>query len=171
VGQTDEPALERSEGYAELYREYLPRILRYVQLRVGDKDLAQDLTAEVFERATSRLHTLRRPEAFAAWLFAIARTTVAGYYRHYRPNVSLEVGFDQPAGDPEPHEALMHREELARLLAALGTLSEREQEIVRLRFAGELGNQEIARLMRLRAGHVAVILYRALHKLRVSLEE
>ena len=55
--------------------------------------------------------------------------------------------------------------------AALSTLSEREQEIIRLKFGGGLGNQEIGKVMRLRAGHVAVILFRALRKLRVRMEE
>ena len=64
----------------------------------------------------------------------------------------------------------MRREELARLRAALRALSEREQEIIRLKFGGGLGNKEIAEILRLRAGHVAVILYRALRKLRANLD-
>lgn len=159
-----------SQPYADLYREYLPRILNYVRLRVDGEDLAQDLTAAVFERALVRQHTLRRPEAFAAWLFRIARTTVAGHYRQRRPVVPLELADNRPMPDPSPPETVMRREELARVREALGTLSEREQEIIRLKFGGSLSNQEIANVMRLRAGHVAVILYRALRKLRTRLE-
>ena len=162
MGQGDETA--------DLYRQYLPRILNYIRLRVAGEDLAQDLTAAVFERAVSRQHTLRRPEAFGAWLFRIARTTVAGYYRQRHPAVPLELAEEQPAPDPSPPEAVMHREELARLRAALSGLSQREQEIVQLKFGGGLGNQEIGQVLRLRPGHVAVILFRALHKLRVCLE-
>jgi RNA polymerase sigma factor (sigma-70 family) len=162
VGQTDD--------YSDLYRQYLPRILNYMRLRVDSEDLAQDLTAEVFERAISRQHTLRRPEAFGAWLFQIARTTVAGHYRRSRPVQSLELVDDQPAVHLSPPEAVMRREELARLREALSALSEREREIIHLKFGGGLGNQEIARVLRLRPGHVAVILYRALRKLRAHLE-
>jgi RNA polymerase sigma factor (sigma-70 family) len=154
------------ESWAERYREYLPRILNYVRLRVDGEDLAQDLTAAVFERAVAKQHTLRKPEAFGAWLFRIARNTVAGHYRRRRPTVPLDWAGDQRASDPSPPEALMRREELERLQTALGTLSEREQEIIRLRFGAGLGNQEIAEIVRLRAGHVAVIVYRALRKLR-----
>jgi RNA polymerase sigma factor (sigma-70 family) len=162
VGQAD---------YTDLYREYLPRILNYIRLRVDGEDLAQDLTAAVFERAVARQHTLRKREAFGAWLFRIARTTVAGYYRKRRPTVPLDYAADHPAGDASPPEALMRQEELARLRAALASLSEREQEIIRLKFGGGLGNQEIGKVMQLRAGHVAVILYRALRKLRAHIEE
>ena len=156
---------------SDLYRQYLPRILNYIRLRVDGEDLAQDLTSAVFERAISRQHTLRKPEAFGAWLFRIARTTVAGYYRGRRPTVPLDLAEEQEAPNPSLPEALMRRQEYARVRQALSALSEREQEIVRLKFAGGLGNQEIARVLRLRAGHAAVILYRALRKLRARLEE
>jgi RNA polymerase sigma factor (sigma-70 family) len=160
-----------SDDYSDLYRQYLPRILNYIRLRVDGEDLAQDLTAAVFERAISRQHTLRRAGAFGAWLFRIARTTVAGYYRGRRPTVPLDLAEGKQAGDPSPAELLMKRQEIAQMLGALSRLSEREQEIVRLKFAGGLGNQEIARVLRLRPGHVAVILYRALRKLRAHLEQ
>jgi RNA polymerase sigma-70 factor, ECF subfamily len=159
------------ESYVELYREYLPRILNYVRLRVSGEDLAQDLTAAVFERAVAKQHTLRKREAFGAWLFRIARNVVAGYYRQRRPTVPLEWAGDRPAAGPSPPEAVMRREEVERLRAVLGTLSEREQEIIQLKFGAGLGNQEIADIVDLRAGHVAVIVYRALRKLRARLEE
>lgn len=168
MGQADDAGAGHPDS--ELYRQYLPRILNYIRLRVDGEDLAQDLTAEVFERAISRRHTLRRREAFGAWLFRIARNTVAGYYRRRRPTVPLELADAQPAPDPSPSDEVMRREELARLQRAVATLSEREQEIIRLRFGAGLRNQEIAEVLRLRAGHVAVLLYRALRKLRTHLE-
>lgn len=162
--------MDHADDYAELYRQYLPRILNYIRLRVDGEDLAQDLTAAVFERAVSRQHTLRRREAFGAWIFRIARNTVAGYYRRRRPTVPLEQAANQPASQPSPPETLMRREELARLQQALASLSEREQEVIRLKFGAELRNTEIGSVLRLRPGNIAVILYRALRKLRSHLE-
>jgi RNA polymerase sigma-70 factor (ECF subfamily) len=141
-----------------------------VRLRVGGEELAEDLTAEAFERAFAKQHTLRKPEAFGSWLFRIARNVVAAYYRKKRPTVPLEWAGDPPTNALSPPEAVLKQEEVARLRAALETLPERDQEVLRLKFGGELGNQEIAQVMRLRAGHVAVILYRALRKLRARLE-
>ena len=163
--------VDQADDYVELYRQYLPRILNYIRLRVDGEALAQDLTAEVFERAVSRQHTLRRREAFGAWIFAIARNAVAGYYRRRRPRCRWNRPASTSAPDPSPPEAVMRREELDRLRDALDNLSEREQEIIRLKFGGGLGNKEIAKIMSLRAGNVAVILYRALRKLRAQLEE
>jgi RNA polymerase sigma-70 factor (ECF subfamily) len=85
--------------------------------------------------------------------------------------VPLENIGPRPVANPSPPEAVMRQEELEALRAAVGGLSEREQEIIQLKFGGGLGNQEIAEVMGLRAGHVAVIVYRALRKLRARLEE
>jgi RNA polymerase sigma-70 factor (ECF subfamily) len=168
VGYADDSA--EGVNREALYHHYLPRILNYIRLRTDGEAVAQDLTAEVFERAVQKQHTLRQPKAFGAWLFAIARNTVAGYYRKKDPSISLELVAEQSAPDLSPEEVVLRREELALLLEALATLSEREQEIIRLKFAGGLGNQEIAKVLGLRAGHVAVLLYRALRKLRARLE-
>jgi RNA polymerase sigma factor (sigma-70 family) len=161
----------QGEDYADLYRQYLPRIHNYVRLRVNSEALAQDLTAAAFERAIARQHTLRNPDAFGAWLFRIARNVVAGYYRGRKPTVGLEAAAAQPAPGRSPVEEVLHQEELARMRAVLATLPAREQEILRLKFGGGLSNQEIGKVMRLRPGNVAVILFRALRKLRSKLEE
>jgi RNA polymerase sigma-70 factor (ECF subfamily) len=160
----------QSDDYVDLYRQYLPRIHSYVRLRVDDEAVAQDLTAEVFERAVSRQHTLRRKEAFGAWLFAIARNAVAGFYRRRRPTVSLDKAGHQSAPEPLPPEVVIRREEVARLKTAMEILSDREQEILRLKFGGGLGNKEIGDIMSLQPGNVAVIVYRALRKLRAEME-
>jgi RNA polymerase sigma-70 factor (ECF subfamily) len=159
--------------FAEQYGEYLPRVLNYVRLRVKGEDLAQELTAQTFERALSRLHTLRDRGAFGGWLFRIARSIVAGHYRRRRPVVSLENVGEQAllesTGEAGPEAQLVAFEEVEALKDALRLLSEREQEIIRLRFVAGLTNRAIAGMMGLREGNVAVILYRALRKLRKTL--
>ena len=156
--------------FAEQYGEYLPRVLNYVRLRVDGEDVAQELTAQTFERALSRLHTLRDRGAFGGWLFRIARSIIAGYYRRRRPVVSLEnVGEHaavETSANPGPEAMVEAFQEVEALKEALLLLSEREQEIIRLRFVAGLTNRAIAKVMGLREGNVAVILFRALRKLR-----
>jgi RNA polymerase sigma-70 factor (ECF subfamily) len=168
------------EFFAEQYDEYLPRVLNYVRVRVGSEDLAQDLTAQTFERALSRLHTLRDRGAFGGWLFRIARNVVAGHYRRRRLLLPLESLENRRADDPElslaptqplPEAEAERGQEVEALRQALSFLSEREQEIIRLRFVAGLTNRAIGRAMGLREGNVAVILFRALRKLRKTLGE
>jgi RNA polymerase sigma-70 factor (ECF subfamily) len=159
------------EFFAREYAEYLPRVLNYVRLRVGDEDTAQDLTAQTFERALSRLHTLRDRGAFGGWLFSIARTIVAGYYRRRKPVLPLESAANCPSPEPSAEGQLVQSQEVAVLCKELARLSSREQEIIRLRFAAGLTNRAIGKMMGLREGNVAVILFRALRKLRRRLAE
>jgi RNA polymerase sigma factor (sigma-70 family) len=158
------------EILARQYNEYLPRVLNYIRLRVDEEALAQDLTARTFERALSRLHTLRDEGAFGGWLFAIARTVVAGYYRRRKPHLSLESVAGGLAANGSVEERVVRSEELDALHAALDALKEREREIIRLKFVAGLTNRAIGKEMGLREGNVAVILYRALRKVRARLE-
>lgn len=162
---------ELYEFFAQQYDEYLPRVLNYVRLRVGDQDTAQELTAQCFERALTRLHTLRDRGAFGGWLFRIARTTVAGYYRRRKTLLPLESVANRPSPDPPVEGQLVHGQEIEALRQALLLLSKREQEIIRLRFVAGLTNRAIGKMMGLREGNVAVILFRALRKLRRILTE
>ena len=169
-GPEDKERFEAYEFFAQQYQEYLPRVLNYVRLRVGEEALAQDLTALAFERALARLHTLREEKAFGGWLFTIARRVVAGHYRERRPSLSLQDIENSPIPGPSPEGRVEQSEELEVLGKALASLSEREQEIIRLRFIASLANRDIARALGLREGNVAVILYRALRKVRCTLK-
>ncbi|MBC7249385.1 MAG: sigma-70 family RNA polymerase sigma factor [Anaerolineae bacterium] len=160
-----------ADDFARLYEEYLPRILNYMRLRVDEEALAEDLTALTFERALTAWGGLRSQAAFGGWLFRIAHNTVAEYYRGRRQVLPLD-GLAEAQSDDEPVERRMERaEELVVLREALRALPERDQEVIVLKFIGGLGNQEIGQVMGLRAGHVAVLLYRALRKMRAELEK
>ena len=160
----------RYEFFAQQYTEYLPRVLNYVRLRVDDEALAQDLTALAFERALTRLSTLRDEGAFGGWLFRITRNVIAGYYRHRKQELPLESAAGQPAPNPSAEGEIVRFQELGAMRDALVTLSEREQEIIRLKFVAGLTNRAIARAVGLREGNVAVILFRALRKMRARLK-
>jgi RNA polymerase sigma-70 factor (ECF subfamily) len=166
----------RYEFFAEQYEAYLARVLNYMRMRVDQEALAQDLAAETFERALTHIDTLRDRGAFGGWLFRIARNVVAAHYRGRRATVSLELAEGHAALDPvttdlgSAESEVVHSEELAALRRTLSVLSEREREIVRLRFVAGLSHRAIGKAMGLRAGNVAVIVYRALRKLRARLE-
>lgn len=158
-----------SDDFADLYGRYVQRLLNYMRVRVSDEALAQDLVAAAFERAFAKRHQLRNPEAFAAWLFRIARNELNQHYRRQSlraGQVPLVAVASLADGDAEPDLQAARRQELHEVLEALASLSEREQEIIRLKFLGGLTNRSIGAVLRLSEGHVAVILYRAIRKLR-----
>lgn len=157
---------------AALYDHYFPLIYKYVLYRVSDAQIADDLVSQIFERMLSDLDRYQPELApFGAWLFGIARHVVGNYYRtKKRQNwLSLEGIFNLPNNDPIPEEAFLKIEQGDHLLQSLAKLSDRERDLIGLKFAGGLTNREISTLTRLTEANVGVILYRAIQRLRTEL--
>lgn len=153
--------------FAELYGKYYTRVLAYVRFRLGTLDYAEDLTSLVFERAFKHVHNLQSAEAAGSWLFRIAQNCVVDYFRRRRWEVSLETLLytEHPHQESPEDIALLH-EEMEGLLLHLKKLSEREQEVIGLKFVAQLSNNEIARILHIPSGTVGSHLYRALKRLR-----
>jgi RNA polymerase sigma-70 factor (ECF subfamily) len=152
--------------FEDRYRQYLPRVLNFIRLRVPDEASAQDLAAATFEQAFRKIGQLRDQDAFAGWLFRIARNEVGQYYRRRRPQLDLASLVELPAGQQSPLETALRREELTAVLAAVAGLPQRDQELIALKFAGGLSNREIAQATGLSESNVGVILFRAIRKVR-----
>ena len=160
--------------FAVVFDGYFKRVFTYIRYRVDDDALADDLTAQTFERAMARIGNYdptRGP--FASWLFGIARNAVNDLYRRRKrfPWLSLDFFQQDAAPEPDPEATLIGQETEAELVAALAKLDRRERDVLGLKFAGELTNREIATLTGLRESHVGVILFRAIRKLRRMMEE
>lgn len=163
-----------NEQFSRLYRDYLPRVLNYLRLRVGEEGLAEELTAATFAQAFAKRHQLRVAEAFPGWLFRIAHNEVAQYFRRRRPSVAQTDDFDLlltlPGGDLPPEEVVHQRQQWQAIAQALRQLPQREQEIIELKFIAGLSNVQIAEATGLTPSNVGVIVFRALQKLRAELK-
>jgi RNA polymerase sigma-70 factor (TIGR02952 family) len=161
-------------AFGALYDHYFPRIYNYVYYRVQERGTADDLVSTIFTRALDRLDTFQEKRGpFGVWLFRIAHNVVVDHYRNVaRPSpLSLEQAEPLESSALSVEQRLAQREEVEELLAQVSRLSEREQEIIGLKFGGGLTNRKIATLLGLKENHVAVILYRAMRKLRQRLAE
>jgi RNA polymerase sigma-70 factor, ECF subfamily len=160
-------------AFAAIYDHYFPRIYAYVRYRVRDAGVAEDITAQIFERVLLNLGKYDAEQApFAVWLFTIARNQVSDYHRsrqrrHWLP---LDLLRGQASADPAPEEIVVRDETREALLTAMTRLSERERDILALKFGAELTNRRIAALIGLSESNVGVILYRAVRRLRADLD-
>ena len=157
-------------SFDALYQCYYPRVLAFLRFRTGMLDVAEDLTSLVFERALLHFDDLQTADAAGAWLFRIARNCASDYFRRRRQEVSLDMLIDRDHPlTTSAEEAALVSEEHMLLLAQLGHLSEREREVIGLKFVACLHNCEIARVLHIPAGTVGSILHRALARLRDAL--
>ena len=163
-----------ARAFGALYDHYFPRIYNYVCFRVQEPATADDLVSTIFMRALDRLDTYREERGtFGVWLFRIAHNAIVDHYRSTaRPSpLPLERAERLITSAPSAEQSAARRQETEALLAQVSRLSEREQEIIGLKFGGGLTNRKIAALLGLKEGNIAVILYRAMRKLRQALAE
>jgi RNA polymerase sigma factor (sigma-70 family) len=162
------------EIFAGLYDEHMSKVYRYIFYKVNDHQLAEDLTSNVFEKALIKFSQYDESRAsFLTWVFAITRTTISDYYRA-QPKVNttlIDEALEMPGRDPLPDEIVEEGEERQLLRKCIGVLPEDEQEIVRLKFALEMTNRNIAKQIGLTESNVGVKLYRIIRKLRDSFQE
>jgi RNA polymerase sigma factor (sigma-70 family) len=166
---------ESGPDLARLFREHYPRIYNYFRYRVNIQEDAEDLTGMTFERAYA--HRKRFDEVkgtFSAWLFRIAHNVLANYYRTRQRRSAYETEGDLPTDlvtpTPSPETQVIQEETVARLLCGLRGLSQRDQEVITLKFAGSLSNREIGQIMGLKEKTVSVVLWRAMGRLERQLK-
>jgi RNA polymerase sigma factor (sigma-70 family) len=169
---TDIPAGD--PDFAGLYDSHFAKVYNYVSYRVGDPAAADDVTSRVFERALDRLETFDpRSGPVEAWLFGIARNAVFDHFRAKRwlSWLPLDALSERPGRDPKNEDVLVQDESRRELRRALDGLSERERELLALKFGADMTNRAIAAHLEMGESNVGVILHRAVLKLRTALKE
>jgi RNA polymerase sigma-70 factor, ECF subfamily len=174
------PAERRGEGrwkiedrFVELFDELWPSVYRYsVRVCLCPED-AEDIAQEVFLRLFKHLLEQKREENLRGWAFRVAHNLAIDRHQDRR-RLTLrsmeewvelsEAGKDQA---PSPEELLMGKERLARVGRALGSLSPRQRQCLRLRIEG-LGYGEIGEVLGMRSAAVGQSLHRAIRKLRTT---
>src|SRR5215469_17756827 len=71
------------QEFQTLYQENLGLIYRYVYSKVGNREEAEDLTSQIFIKAVRGVDHNRSTASIQKWLYQVARTTIADYWRAY----------------------------------------------------------------------------------------
>jgi RNA polymerase sigma-70 factor (ECF subfamily) len=139
------------------------RVYSYVAYRVGDGPDAEDLTSETFERALryKRSYDPRKGEPIA-WLLGIAKRCVDGQ------GPKLELASEH-AEAPDTSDVEAETVRRLTIAGAVGTLDDRDRELIALRYGADLTARQIAELLGARTNAIEVALHRALGRLRETL--
>ena len=163
-------AQSTTAGFGELFDEYYDRIYAYAYRRVGARETAEDIAANVFEDALRGIKRLRwQGKPLAAWLYRIASRRVADFYRGARCNPPLAGTI--PARDGDPHDDAARAEEFAAVRRGIAKLSAADREIIRLVYFDEWRRDEIAAALNCTPNSVYVRTHRALKKLERILSD
>ena len=153
-----------------LYMGTRDALYAYVMGLLRDRDSAEEVTAQAFERAYRKRARIDRARGDArAWLFGIARNAALDELRRVRRHAlpvdpSLLAGLAGP-GDRDADDV----EGRVTLQMELARLSTRDRELVALKFYAGLNNREIAAILGLSESNVGTRLSRVITELRGAL--
>lgn len=172
-----------AEAFGQIYEQYVDVVYRYVYVRVGSRQLAEDLTSETFLRALRRLDSFAwQGRDIAAWFVTIARNLITDHRKssRFRLEVTTDelVGMESPdrrsptgaGAAPCPEDVVIDRARDERLVEALRQLRPEQQECLVLRFFQEFSVAETAKAMGRSEGAVKQLQLRACRALAGVLE-
>lgn len=157
-----------TSAFARLYDRYVDVVFRYVLFRVGDRELAEDVTSETFLRALRRITSVSyQGRDVGAWFVTIARNLVLDHVKssRFRLEVATAEVDDTRRVEIGPEQQVISRVTTAALLECVEQLGDDQRECIVLRFLQGLSVAETAEVMRRNEGAVKALQHRAVRRL------
>ena len=174
---TASPSQRAAAAPADRCREWFEAhgssVYGYLRFHLASADEAEDLTSEVFlraVRAADRFDPARGSSKH--WLLRLARNALRDHLRRERRRRSAPAAamYDLRCDAPSPDERLLWEEQVARLLGAVSALGRDDRELIGLRYGSGLDTAEAAAILGVSQPVLRTRLWRALGRLRKSLE-
>ncbi len=154
--------------WENIYDQYSGKVMGYIAARVQRRADAEDLCADVFEKAYKKIDAYDEKKAsMSTWIFTITRNTVIDYFRR---NKVMDEPDENIAAEGEIDDELLSQETLSELAAALNKLPEELQDIIVLAYYDGKPLTEIAMMMRLSYGAVKIRHQKALALLKAEMK-
>lgn len=154
-------------AFGYLYEKYFEQLFLFVLKRVSNKDVAGDVTSQVFMKALENINKYEyRGFPFSSWLYRIAVNEVNMYYRKATKNIEISIDENELRlilGDAE----IDNSEESQRMLIdVLNDLPQEMTQLIDLRFFERQSFKEIGDLFGITEDNAKVKLYRVLKKMK-----
>lgn len=155
-------------AFALLYDKYVDVVFRYVLFRVGDRELAEDVTSETFLRALRRITSVTyQGRDVGAWFVTIARNLVLDHVKssRFRLEVTTAEVDDSRRVEAGPEQQVLAGATRTALLECVRQLGDDQRECIVLRFLQGLSVAETAVVMARNEGAVKALQHRAVRRL------
>ena len=150
-----------------LYIEHQPKLSAYFYARTSSRQVAEDLTQDVFYEASKNIHTYRGDAALSSWMYAIANNLLKKYYRSKKYEKTLLEKLEEPTLVAISAEQLVEqRQEIKAIHREIELFDELSKEIVLLRIYGELSFKEIGEVIGKSENYARVQFHRLKLKLK-----
>lgn len=169
-----------AEAFEILFKRHGSRILHLAQRITRNREDAEDVTQESFQKAFSHMHSFQARSAFSTWLTRIAINEALLLLRKNRGvcKVSIEEEImpegaarllEIPDASHVPERRYLDEERMSMLYSALNELSPLLRSAIELRELHERSTRETANILRISLPAVKARLFRGRRKLRQML--
>jgi RNA polymerase sigma-70 factor, ECF subfamily len=159
-----------AEAFALLYEAYFDRIYRYIAIKIRNQTEAEDMTQQVFMKVLQSISSYKcQGVPFSSWLYRIAHNQTIDYFRkHSKVIVPIE---DIPLADTceDPQKMIEQKIDAEDLMKATKKLTQAQQEVLSLRFTGDLSINECSKIMGKSEGAIKALQHSAVIALRKAL--
>ncbi len=166
-------SISSDEDFADLYQAHLSAVFNYCVFRLGDPQLAEEITAQTFEKAWLHRSSYNpNLSSFVTWIFTIARNLISDTQRR-QARMPTHLRLDDLLADCSPplEEKILNDERLMELQMIIMNLDQEERELIAFKFGAGLTNRKIAGILHKSETSVGTALYRIMRKLRSGLEK
>lgn len=157
-----------TDALAELIEQYQRPLRYFISRLLGDSKMTEDIFQDTWLIALRRISTLKKPDAFGAWLYRIARNKVYHQLRRRKQLAELNESLIVPEAVEEP---TFSAADAAGIHNCLAGLKPQYKEVLMLRFLEQMSYQEMAHVLNCNLGTVRSRLHYAKAALKQELEE
>jgi len=153
-------------AFAELFQYFAPRVKSFLMRSGADATLAEECTQEVMATLWHKAHMFDPSRAsVATWVFTIARNRKIDALRKQRRPEPEELTWG-PEAEPDPLDVLALQQESTQLVEAIAALPEKQRDLIKRAYFGDLSHAEIAEQTGLPLGTIKSRIRLALERLR-----
>jgi len=160
-----------SQAFAQLYEAYFDKIYRYIAMRVRNEMETEDLTQQVFMKMLQSISSYKSKGApFSSWVYRIAHNQVIDFLRQKNKKSTVDIeGLPFPSFEDVPQQTREKQADIEELYKATQQLTALQQEVLSLRFAGELSIAQCAEIMGKNEGAIKALQHSAVVALRKAM--
>lgn len=154
--------------FENCYSTHVEPVYRYLYVRLGSKQEAEDVTSEVFLKALEHFDTYDTEKPFAPWIFTIARHELLHWIQKKKPTVSLDDIVEIKA----PFDLVLEAQEkfdFEEVRKGLILLDEDKRTMVEMKYMMGYSYKEIGDMLGKEENAVKVATFRALAEIRKNL--
>lgn len=167
-----EAAKKNPAKFEVLYNKYYEPIFRFIFQRMDDKEMAYDITSQVFLKALTNLKKYQyRGVPFSSWLYRIALSEINQFFRDKKAERTVNVDTTDIKDMVDILEEDFLEEYKPKLVNAIATLDEESLLLIEMRFFEKRAFKEIAEILNITENNAKVKTYRVLDKLKKFIDK